>query len=66
MRKIKNKINKLLKWFKSGSNFIDMLMLIGLFIIVTTTFYINPIIGFYMLGILLIVIPLIYYKLIRK
>lgn len=58
--------NKLKKWLKSGSNFIDILMFVGLFIIVLTTFYISKIIGFYLLGTLLIVIPLVFYRLANK
>lgn len=64
--KLKTEYNKLKKWLRSGSNFVDVLMLVGLFIIVVTTFYISRIIGFYLLGILLIVIPLIFYKLTKK
>lgn len=55
--------NRIMKFFKSGSNLLDILMFIGLFIIVSTTFYINKIIGFYLLGFLLIFIPIILYKL---
>ncbi|GEM_PF-4917609 len=64
--KLKTKYNELKKWLRSGSNFVDILMLIGLFIIVATTFYISRIIGFYLLGTLLITIPLIFYKLTNK
>ncbi|WP_368244103.1 hypothetical protein [Clostridium tertium] len=59
-------IMKIINWVKKGSNLIDLLMLVGLLIIISTTFYVNSIIGFYLLGILLIVIPLTYYKLTRK
>lgn len=55
--------NRIMKFFRSGSNFLDILMLLGLFIIVATTFYINKIIGFYLLGFLLIFIPIVLYKL---
>ena len=58
--------NKLKKWLESGSNFIDILMFVGLFIIVVTTFYISKIVGFYLLGTLLIVIPLVFYRLANK
>lgn len=64
--KLKTEYNKFKKWLRSGSNFVDVLMLIGLFIIVATTFYVSRIIGFYLLGTLLIAIPLIFYKLRKK
>lgn len=63
---IKNCILKIIKWLKCGSNAVDILMLLGLFIIVATTFYINYIIGLYLLGILLITIPYTLYRLTRK
>lgn len=64
--KLKTEYNKFKKWLRSGSNFVDVLMIIGLFIIVATTFYVSRIIGFYLLGTLLIAIPLIFYKLRKK
>ncbi|MFR1707640.1 MAG: hypothetical protein ACLSV2_01965 [Clostridium sp.] len=64
--KLKTEYNKFKKWLRSGSNFIDVLMLVGLFIIVATTFYISRIIGFYLSGVLLIVIPLVFYRLSNK
>lgn len=63
---MKNKLIKIKEWLKHGSNIEDTLMIIGLFIIVATTFYINAIIGFYLLGALLIIIPPILYNLTRK
>lgn len=63
---MKSKLIKIKEWLKNGSNTEDTLMIIGLFVIVATTFYINAIIGFYLLGALLIIIPPILYNLTRK
>lgn len=63
---MKNRLMKIKEWLKHGSNIEDMLMIIGLFIIVATTFYVKAIIGFYLLGALLIIIPPIFYNLTKK
>lgn len=63
---MENKLIKIYEWLKHGSNTEDTLMVIGFLIIVATTFYVNTIIGFYLLGALLIIIPPMLYKLTGK
>ena len=59
-------MGKIVRWIKNGSNLVDLLILVGLLIIISTTLYINIIKGLYLLGIILILVPSIFYISITK
>lgn len=56
------KLKKLKEWLTTGSNLLDCCMILGLTIIVVTTFFVNIMAGSYLLGVLLIIIPIIIVK----
>ncbi|WAG54389.1 hypothetical protein LL033_17395 [Clostridium estertheticum] len=66
-KKLKNNINKLIKSIKKITNKstfeMELVFLIGTFIIVFTNFLLNFFLGMYFLGLILIVYSIFIYKL---